>query len=758
MRHTLLSLLLPVVALGVSAQEPAPAEAAAPAVPSPESDAVQRTAELLARYGASIVEVAWTLRRDTSGRIPGGFPYLCPNCGRTHYTDLEEFVDRNRTYRTPGFALAPDRFLAWDPAFRTANVERVEIWVPGGDKGLAARPVASYPGRNALLLATDGPVEGVRPLEFPAAGRRPEKPAYFFVTREDGLLTAGIRKGADDDVTRFLATGRDVFGGVANALLVDASNRAVTVSLRASFEIGPDSFDAPANWASDEPYAAERAAAALEARLARGILPVFLQFDPKAQEERERGAFRRVYSSSGSDEDTGDERDVAGVVFADGSVLIPTAADADTVARLERIEATLPDGTKAPLRFVGASRAFAALVARFEGDIPACVEPIAVDSEPVATHHLRTLFRVGVERRHGAVALHATPFVGDNFRMGRNDRVFIAGTDGDDLYGADGRLVQFVIPRRRAERWSRDIDSLNAEALAMLTGGKLDIDPEIIPRKGKDRIRVAWFGTDLQPVTPEVAREKGVTAWVGPKSNRRVDTDGALVAHVHPGSPAERIGVREGDVLLFARSADGATRKEIEPGEERMMENLDWEKVYAEAPLALFERVSFTPWPAVGNGADAALTALGIGSEVVVEWARDGELREAPLTVELAPPHFRTAARSRSRSLGLIVADATFEVREYYRLAGDEGGVVIARCKAGSPADVAGLRPYELILKVDEAPVTDARSFLEAVKGKDTFSLTVRRLTTTRVVRITASAQPDGKDDGAGDPPDAAGK
>lgn len=749
MRHTILPALLVLGSLAVSAQEPAPA-AAPVAAPAAEVGAVQRTTELLARYGASIVEVAWTLRRDAEGRTPNGVLYRCPNCGNMHSVDTEELIAENRTYRTPGFALAQDRFLAWDPMFRTANVERVEIRLPGKNKGFVAHAAASYPGRDALLLATDEPIDGVKPLEFPAAGKRPEKPAYFFVAREDGLLTSGVRTSSENDVTRDLETGRTLFRGSANALLVDASNQAVTVSFLPEFEIGPDTFAAPTDWASDKPDALERAAAELEARLARGILPVFLQLDPKAQEERERGMFRNIYSSD-SEEDEGDERDLGGLVLEGGAVLIPTGAGADAVARLQRIEATLPDGTKAALRFEGALRGHAALIATFEDGVPAGVEPISVDATPVVEHLLRPLFRLEIKPRHGAVNIRANRFVVEDFEVDRDDRVVIDPSDeGADIYTADGRLVQFILPRRRTGGgWRREVNGLNGDLLTALIGGPRDYDPEIVPRKGKDRIRVAWFGTDLQPVTSEIAREKGVTAWVGMKPNRRVDTDGALVAHVHPGSPADRIGVREGDVLLFVRSADGAARKEIEEDEDRAAGNLDWERVYEQAPLQLYDRIPFTPWPGVGNGADTALTAMGIGSEVVVEWARDGELREAPLTVEIAPPHFRTATRSRSRALGLIVADTTFEVRGYYRLAEGEGGVVITRCKAGSPADVAGLRPFELIMKVDDAPVTDVRSFLAAVKDKDSFSLTVRRLTATRVVRMSVAAQPASEKDDA---------
>ena len=71
---------------------------------------------------------------------------------------------------------------------------------------------------------------------------------------------------------------------------------------------------------------------------------------------------------------------------------------------------------------------------------------------------------------------------------------------------------------------------------------------------------------------------------------------------------------------------------------------------------------------------------------------------------------------------------------------------MVAKCKNGSPAAIAGVRPFELVTKVDDAPVADARAFLEATRGRESLTLTVRRLTKTRIVRVSLSAT---EDDGA---------
>ena len=726
-------LVFALAASSVSAAE-APAAPEKPAALA----AVERTSELHDRFGASFVEVAWRLRRDEEGRSPArSMPYRCPNCGGIHYRNLDSLISENRSYAVPGFALAADRFLSYDPRFRTSGVERVEIRLPAEPgRSWPARAVASYPEKGALLFATDEPLPGVEPLSFAAAGAMPDEPSFFFVAREDGMLTTGVRSRSANDFTRFPALGRDYVKGVENALLVNASNEAVTVSFRDRFEVGKDGFEAPSDWTAAEPDASEKAAAALEARLARAYLPVFLRLDPKSQEERQGRGMRYSYDDDDDDDGgDGDEKDLVGAVFAGGRVMIPTGAGAGEIARLDKIEATLPDGTKVPLKFEGALKDYAIVVAAFENGVPEGVEPLEPAEGPVESRYLQPAFSADVEKRGDAIRIRVGYDVLDSFDVGRDDRIRAAAED--DLFDADGRIVQWAADRRRGgSRWSADHDWLNGALLADFAAGRLPVDPEIVPRKGKDRVRVAWFGADLQPVTKEVAREKKALAWLGTKRDREVDTRGALVSHVYPGSAAEKIGVKEGDILLFARSDDGSVRRAIEKT-DGYGESIDWEEIYEQAPVQLFERIPVTPWPGVGEDADAVLTSFGIGNRIGVEWLSDGAFRQAELDVEVAPPSSRTATRARSKALGVIVADATFEVREYYKLADDETGVVVTKCKNGSPAAVAGLRPFELVTKVDDRPVADARAFLEATKGRETVTLAVRRLTSTRVVRVS---------------------
>jgi putative serine protease PepD len=88
-----------------------------------------------------------------------------------------------------------------------------------------------------------------------------------------------------------------------------------------------------------------------------------------------------------------------------------------------------------------------------------------------------------------------------------------------------------------------------------------------------------------------------------------------------------------------------------------------------------------------------------------------------------------------------VLIDTTYE-GEGVRIASapQNGSAPITK---GGPADKAGLRPGEVIIKFDGRPVTGPDEFVVAVRAKsvgDTVELTVRRGSTERTVRMTLQA------------------
>ena len=303
----------------------------------------------------------------------------------------------------------------------------------------------------------------------------------------------------------------------------------------------------------------------------------------------------------------------------------------------------------------------------------------------------------------------------------------------------DGEFVMGKCNRRTGKEWSRDTVVSSASLTALL--GDRKFNPEYAIRKGKDRIRVAWIGVETQPMTADLAREKKSAGFL-----KAFRTEGALVGRVFAGSPAEKAGIRPGDVLLYARR-DGENERIALEASSRFGGSFDLSELIERldgSRLEIFDADDFAPWPDVEKGVNEVFTRFGIGTTVEVGYVSAGQKKEVKLTLAQTPVHFRNAKRFKSKTLGAAFADLTFEVRGFFKLEDDAPGVVVSKVKPGDPAAVAGLRPLEIVTHVDDKPVADVKALREAVNGKTEFNLSVRRLAATRIVRV--KMQSDNRD------------
>jgi len=201
---------------------------------------------------------------------------------------------------------------------------------------------------------------------------------------------------------------------------------------------------------------------------------------------------------------------------------------------------------------------------------------------------------------------------------------------------------------------------------------------EVLPQlKDKGRVVRGYLGTTVQKITPEIADSLGV------KQQR-----GALVADVVRGSPAERAGIKTGDIITEFNSKEVKDSTEL-PG--------------------LVARV-----------------APGTGTSVKV--LRDGKEMTLAITVgEMKDTE--VAASGQQGELGLAVQPVTPEVAQSLGLDRAEG-LVITEVKPGSAADDAGLREGDLITQINRRPVKNLadynREMAQSKKGQSVLLL-VRR-------------------------------
>ena len=179
----------------------------------------------------------------------------------------------------------------------------------------------------------------------------------------------------------------------------------------------------------------------------------------------------------------------------------------------------------------------------------------------------------------------------------------------------------------------------------------------------KGKVERGWLGVSVQDLTHELSRTLGIEA-----------TRGALIAEVHKASPAEKAGLRQGDVVVAFNG------KEIRDASQLRNE----------------------------------AAASPIGKEVRVTILREGKKREVPLRIESMESRAQVSAVPIQERLGITVRPVT--AREASRLKLRPGqGVIISRVETGSPGARAGLEPGDAILEINELPIASAQDLSAAL-------------------------------------------
>jgi serine protease Do len=171
-------------------------------------------------------------------------------------------------------------------------------------------------------------------------------------------------------------------------------------------------------------------------------------------------------------------------------------------------------------------------------------------------------------------------------------------------------------------------------------------------------------------VTAEIAQSMGLPRPAG-----------VLVNGVDPGSPAEKAGVRRGDIVT---SVQGRT---------------------VDDPDALRYRFA----------------TLSIGSETSLTLTRDGRARDVTIAVAAPPedpPRETTPIQGRNPFAGSQVANLSPALLEEIRIPAltVRQGVVVLEVAQGSPAARIGLRPGDVVVRLNGRDVRRVRDLTEALR------------------------------------------
>ena len=90
----------------------------------------------------------------------------------------------------------------------------------------------------------------------------------------------------------------------------------------------------------------------------------------------------------------------------------------------------------------------------------------------------------------------------------------------------------------------------------------------------------------------------------------------------------------------------------------------------------------------------------------------------------------------KSKALGMTLRNLTFEVRRYFQLTKSQPGVIISKVKPAELASIAGIRIYEIITHINEAPIKNVDIFKQRIAGQKELRMVVKRFIKTRTVKI----------------------
>lgn len=231
---------------------------------------------------------------------------------------------------------------------------------------------------------------------------------------------------------------------------------------------------------------------------------------------------------------------------------------------------------------------------------------------------------------------------------------------------------------------------------------KLNEDVPIQIGLNQPQTGVLWIGADLEDLTPAIVS----------KYELHTDT-GLFVRKVLPGSPAEKAGLMDGDVIV----------------------SIDKIKIKNSSDL------------------DQVLSGQKAGSRLKFRILRDNRSKSYNIVLEQKTTQDATKLKTKTKTvveqtndawIGVDVQSVDSVIIRQLKLP-DSSGVLVSYVVPGSPAAENGLMRGDVILKVNKAKVTDPLAFQEILSAKkpgDTVKLEIFRAGFNQEIILTTANMP----------------
>ena len=689
-----------------------------------------------------------------------------------------EYIDKKRPAEVPGLVL-DDRggVLIADDGIEDRFIEKIEV-----------RDVAGkiYPARRAKLLL-DAP--GIVLKADRAAGSL--KPPEFVALEKTGIDTKLLqaRLWRVDDKWRVqvsplypsveYARGKvgNVFFGYRSS---SGSSRRIPLSLPVLIA---DDLGRPVGCAA-APYLdlAQTECLWKGADLARGKARAWDEFAADVAASRKKliaatqeivikfhqggdeGSRRYEYSERPSAA-AGREISAYGAAISDTHILVPTPLDRRTAAQIDKIYVKHSPTNRQAAEFVGAYKGFSAFVVRLsKGTLPAHVE-LAPADPPRMTPFLVANMRKKQGKKYVDLATGRIQGKARGYAGKYHWTIFGETRAGSLLVDFRGRLLGANLNQRieheeerqyqRSSRYYSPRSQIRvftiSELRGALTSPLAHMDAKIKVKTRVQAKRRTWLGVEYVPMTPPLAEELKVEA---PTRDGQI---GFIVNAVYAGSPAEKHGLKVGDILLKVQAP--GMREPIElAGRLDRYRSSGYGQWFPGGGLQEGGGPLPPTWKKRENVLTRMLDAIGADKVLKLTYHRPGKAPKGKTVtldykIQQAPPDFQSARKWQNRKLGLTVKDVTYEIRHALNLTGPTPGVIVAKTERGSPVEVARIFINEIVTRMDDKPLRSAREMRDRVAaarkaGRDKVRLTILRLGKTRFADLAIGVYDPADDEG----------
>ena len=243
----------------------------------------------------------------------------------------------------------------------------------------------------------------------------------------------------------------------------------------------------------------------------------------------------------------------------------------------------------------------------------------------------------------------------DNFIQ--TDASINPGNSGGPLFSMDGKVIGIntaIVAQGQGIGFAIPINMANI------------ILPDL---KTKGKVTRGWLGISVQDITEDLAG-----------SLKLQDRSGALVSDVFEGDPAEKAGLKPGDIITEVNG------KKVNDSHELLLQ------------IATFH----------------------VGDRIAVKAQRDGKEKLFQIIVaeRKEGTEFIASKKGTGGSLGMTVQDITPEIARHLGIS-KKGGVVVVEVQEGSPADEVGIQPQDVILQVNKVKINSMTDYLREVTKKE---------------------------------------